>query len=80
MGKLKTQFDKLTRQKKVFKRQNSGRCYNYVIGEGYSHYTKGYKKRSVSEDSISKGYTFLFSFLDRLNDKQKTEETTNQEE
>ena len=79
MGRLKTQIDKLTHKKSVLKKQPSGRCYNYEQGKGYKHYTKGYKKRSVSEETISNGYTLLFTLLDRLKPAETKEETTNQE-
>ena len=69
MGKLKTYRMKLEHKKVV---QNSGRCYNFVEGKGWNHYTKGFRKHTSRPETLEKGTLFLFSFLDRT--MPKTEE------
>jgi len=74
MGRLKTYADKLNHKKVVHKRQNSGRCYNYIVGKGWSHYTKGFRKHTSDPQAMERGSMFLFSFLDRVNPKEVVEE------
>lgn len=72
MGRLKTYRMKLEHKKVVQKRKDSGRCYNFVEGKGWNHYTKGFRKHTSRPETLEKGTLFLFSFLDRT--MPKTEE------
>lgn len=74
MGRLKTYADRLNHKKVVRKRTDSGHCYNYIIGKGWSHYTKGFRKHTSDPQTMEKGSMFLFSFLDRVNPKEVVEE------
>lgn len=74
MGRLKTYADKMNRQRKVHKRTNSAKCYNYIVGQGWSHYTKGFRKHTSDPQVMERGSMFLFSFLDRANPKTETVE------
>ena len=74
MGRLKTYADKLNHTKVVHKRTNSARCYNYIVGKGWSHYTKGFRKHTSDPQAMERGSMFLFSFLDRANPKTETVE------
>lgn len=66
MGRLKTYADRLTHVKVVRKKQMSGRCYNFVDGCGWNHYTKGFRKHSVSSNVINEGSKKLFDFLGKV--------------
>ena len=74
MGRLKTYGDKIGHKKSVLKKQNSGRCYNYIVGQGWSHYTKGFRKHTSDPQVMERGSMFLFSFLDRANPKAEAVE------
>lgn len=74
MGRLKTFADKLNHKKVVRKKQNSGRCYNYMEGIGWSHYTKGFRKHTLNMETMEKGTSFLFSLLERVMPKKEVVE------
>ena len=65
MGRLKTARDKMEHKKVVLKHRDSGRTYNHKEGFGWNHFTKGFRRRSITMDRINKAYEFLFSFLDK---------------
>ena len=66
MSKLKTYIQRLSHKKAVRKKQMSGRCYNFVDGCGWSHYTKGFRKHTVSSSVINEGSKKLFDFLGKV--------------
>ena len=49
--------------KKAHKRIPYGKTYNSVDGEGYSHYTKGYRFSRTPEKVLEKGSKFILEFL-----------------
>lgn len=74
MGRLKTARDKMEHKKVVHKHVNSGRTYNYKEGFGWSHFTKGFRRRTVTMDVINKGCNFIFSLMERVTGTKTTEE------
>jgi len=56
------------------KHRDSCRTYSYVEGKGWNHYTKGYRKRSITMDRINAAYNFLFSFLSKVTGVKSDEE------
>ena len=47
------------------KHRDSCRTYSYVEGKGWKHYTKGFRRRSITMKRINAAYNFLFSFLSK---------------
>lgn len=74
MGRLKTARDKMEHRKVVAKHRDSGRTYNHKEGSGWNHFTKGFRKRSITMDRINKAYDFLFSFLEKATGTKASEE------
>lgn len=72
MGRLKVYSEKLNHKKIVQKKKDSGRCYNFVEGLGWNHYTKGFRKHSTKVDVMERGISFLFSLLERVMPKKET--------
>nr|DAH71187.1 MAG TPA: hypothetical protein [Caudoviricetes sp.] len=72
MGRLKVYSEKLNHKKIVQKKKDSGRCYNFVEGLGWNHYTKGFRKHSTKVDVMERGTSFLFSLLERVMPKKET--------
>jgi len=70
MGRLKTAADKMEHKKVVHKHMDSGRTYNHIEGSGWCHFTKGFRKRSITMDRINKAYDYLFAFLEKAIDKK----------
>jgi len=55
------------RQKKykVHKHISYGRTYNHKDGIGYEHYTKGYRKSSITTKLMDAGGKFLNALIER---------------
>ena len=70
MGRLKTAANRMEHKKVVHRHMDSGRTYNHIEGSGWCHYTKGFRKRSITMDRINKAYDYLFSFLEKAIDKK----------
>lgn len=74
MGRLKTNSERMIRVKKVLKKRDFGRCFEAVEGSGWKHYTKGFRRRSVTQKILESGSMKLFSFLDKINPKEPVTE------
>ena len=72
MGRLKVYSEKLNHKKIVQKKKDSGRCYNFVEGLGWNHYTKGFRKHSTKVDVNGKRNIFFVSLLERVMPKKET--------
>ena len=55
------------RKKKVLKKRDFGRTYNEVDGWGWDHYTKGWRRRSVTQKRLNNAMSFLYAFFARAN-------------
>lgn len=67
---------KMFKVKKVHKHIQNGRTYAHTDGVGYRHYTKGFKKRSISSERMSECATKLLAFLGSIFEETKTEGET----
>ena len=53
------------RKFKVHKHMAYGRTYDVVEGVGYKHYTKGYRKSSMTASIMDKGSKALYALIDK---------------
>lgn len=54
-------------KKKILKHRDFGRTYHEVDGCGWKHYTKGFRRRSITQERINNAMYFINAFLARAN-------------